>query len=83
MYFVMDAKYIIKLIQDSNKSVKKYKIFKNEHPYIKLDADTVMYTYYAHLIWTTFGWKYIFVSRESNSLTNFVANHARNLQLND
>jgi hypothetical protein len=50
----MDAKYAIELIQDSKKSIKKYKIFKREHPYIKLDVDMVRYTYHAHSIWTAF-----------------------------
>jgi hypothetical protein len=62
--------------------VKKHKRFKKEHSYIKLDTDMVRYTYHVHSIWTTFGWKYIFVPRESNSPTDFLANHARNLQLN-
>jgi hypothetical protein len=50
MCFVFDAKYIIDLIQDSKKSVKKHKIFKKEHTYIKLDTDTVKYVYHAHSI---------------------------------
>jgi hypothetical protein len=54
MCFVFDAKYIIDLIQDSKKSVKKHKIFKKEHTYIKLDTDTVKYVYHAHSIWIIF-----------------------------
>ena len=73
MCFVIDVKYAIELIQDSKKSVKKHKI---------LDVDTVRYTYHAHSIWTTFSCKYIFGPHKSNSQTDFLVYHARNLQLN-
>jgi hypothetical protein len=76
MCFVIDAKYVIVLIQDSKKSVKKHKIFKNEHLYIKFDTEMMRYTYYAHSIWTIFNYKYIFVLHESNSTTNFLVNRA-------
>jgi ribonuclease HI len=77
MCFMMDAKYVVELIQD----LDEHERFKEEHSEIILDADTVRYIYYAHPVLTKSGLKYIHVPRELNSPADFLANNARNLQL--